>query len=342
MWLEQKTEGSRLQRIKLDQEPWSFRKLGKKGMKHLSWFYVAYATGFTFVGYFYPVRELVVDFWSFNLAIMPLSWIVFFTLATYINAGWMREQVCMYMCPYARFQSVMFDHDTLIVSYDAGRGEPRGSRKRSADASAQGLGDCVSCELCKQVCPTGIDIRDGLQYQCIGCALCIDACDSVMDKMEYPRGLIRYSSENALASNKTHWLRPRIIGYTLVLTLMVTVFSLQVFGRIPIEMTALRDRNQLYVTTTDGAVENLYTLQLANKDESMHEFVISISQLNDARIIGETSHTLAAGEIKSINLRIRAQPNALTQGNTEFVFHAKVPGSDTLQVEAESRFLKPL
>jgi cytochrome c oxidase accessory protein FixG len=342
MWLEQKTEGSRLQRIKLDQAPWSWEKVRKKGMKHLSWLYVGYATGFTFVGYFYPVRELLTDLWTFNLALMPLSWVIFFTLATYINAGWMREQVCMYMCPYARFQSVMFDHNTLIVSYDEKRGEPRGSRKRSANAADEGLGDCVNCELCKQVCPTGIDIRDGLQYQCIGCALCVDACDSVMDKMDYPRGLIRYTSENALAGDKTHWLRPRIIGYSLVLLCMVTVFSFQVFGRVPIELSALRDRTQLYLTTDDGAIENLYTLQLANKDEARHEFVISLADLEGAEIIGKTTYMVQAGEMKSINLRVRTKPESLEQINTQFLFRARVEGIPNLEVEAESRFLKPL
>ena len=173
----------------------------------------------------------------FDAGVWAPLWVMFFTLATYINAGWMREQVCLYMCPYARFQSVMFDKDTLIVSYDPGRGEPRGSRKRSADPAALGLGECIDCELCKQVCPTGIDIRDGLQYECIGCALCMDACNSVMDKMSYPRGLIRYTSEDELEGRKTRWLRPRIIGYVLVLCVMVGVFWYNMFSRIPVELT---------------------------------------------------------------------------------------------------------
>ena len=213
MWIEQKAEGSRNQRIRLDKGPWTLSKVMRKIGKHGGWLLVAFATGMTFVGYFYPMRELVVELATLSTGKWQALWTLFFTLATYINAGWMREQVCIYMCPYARFQSVMFDRDTLIVSYDPARGEPRGSRKRSADPAELGLGDCIDCDLCVQVCPTGIDIREGLQYECIGCALCIDACDSVMHKMGYEPGLIRYTSENALEGKKTHWARPRVIGY---------------------------------------------------------------------------------------------------------------------------------
>src|SRR6056297_99074 len=218
-------------------------------MKHVSWLLVAYFTGFTFVGYFYPIHELLFDLWSFELPLMAVSWIVFFTLATYINAGWMREQVCTYMCPYARFQSVMFDRDTLIVSYDENRGEPRGRRKRSLShekARAEGHGDCIDCDLCVQVCPTGIDIRDGLQYECITCAACIDACDSVMDKMGYPRGLIRYTTENAMAGKKSRILRPRIFIYLAVLLGLMTLFAVMLTGREMVDLDVLRDRTALY------------------------------------------------------------------------------------------------
>ena len=207
MWIEQRVEGSRNQRIKLDKAPWSAGKLAKKITKHGMWLGVGFLTGLTFVGYIYPIRDLVYDILTLQVGAWGAAWTVFFTLATYINAGWMREQLCIYVCPYARFQSVMFDQDTLTVAYDATRGEPRGARRRDADRDAGDLGDCISCQLCVQVCPTGIDIRDGLQYQCIGCALCIDACDSVMDKMGYEPGLIRYASERELAGDKTHWLR---------------------------------------------------------------------------------------------------------------------------------------
>jgi cytochrome c oxidase accessory protein FixG len=342
MWLEQVCEGSRNQRIKLDKAAWSPEKVARKTAKHGSWLFVGFVTGLTFVGYFYPIKQLVPALATLDIGGWPLFWIAFFTVATYINAGWMREQVCMYMCPYARFQSVMFDHDTLIVSYDKGRGDPRGSRKRTADPAQLGLGDCIDCELCKQVCPTGIDIRDGLQYECIGCALCIDACDSVMEKMQYPKGLIRYTSEQQLGGGTTHWLRPRIIGYVVVLTIMVGVFWYNMLSRIPLELTAIRDRNQLYVTTDSGAIENIYTLHLVNMDREMHEFEITISGIEGASIIGETAHTLDGGEVRSISIRVRAEPDTLDRPSTELDFKAKALDMPSLQAVTESRFMKPL
>ena len=342
MWIEQKTEGSRNQRMKLDKAPWSLEKIARKIAKHGGWLFVGFVTGMTFVGYFYPIKELVYDLATLSAGKWQLMWTVFFTLATYINAGWMREQVCKYMCPYARFQSVMFDQDTLIVSYDRNRGEPRGSRKRSVDHKDLDVGDCIDCSLCVQVCPTGIDIRNGLQYECIGCALCIDACNSVMDKMEYPRGLIRYTSEHQLEGGTTHWLRPRIIGYAAVLCIMVGVFSYNIFNRIPVELTAIRDRNQLYVETDSGAIENIYTLQLVNMDEAPHEYVLSISGIPDAEIIGATHHMLEASEVRTITLRIRVEPETLDKPSTELNFRVEAVDMPSLQATSESRFMKPL
>ncbi|MGJ8686834.1 MAG: cytochrome c oxidase accessory protein CcoG, partial [Spongiibacteraceae bacterium] len=248
MWAEQKAEGSRNQRIKLDAAPWSLDKLRKRTLKHGMWIVVSLATAFTFVAYFTPAKQLIQDCINNNLHPWALFWIVFFTAATYLNAGWMREQVCMYMCPYARFQSAMFDSDTLIISYDKERGDPRGSRKR--DAVDTGLGDCVDCELCVQVCPTGIDIRDGLQYQCIGCALCVDACNSVMKKMDYAPGLISYTTENALAKKPSRILRPRLIGYIVVMLIMCGLFTYKVISREALELSVLRDRQALYVQSS--------------------------------------------------------------------------------------------
>ncbi len=342
MWLEQKTEGSRNQRMKLDKAPWSLEKIARKVAKHGSWLFVAFLTGLTFVGYFYPVRDLVYDLATGSAGKWAALWTTFFTLATYINAGWMREQVCKYMCPYARFQSVMFDRNTLIVSYDRDRGEPRGSRKRSADRADIALGDCIDCELCKQVCPTGIDIRNGLQYECIGCALCIDACNSVMDKMQYPRGLIRYTSENELDGGSTHWLRPRIIGYVLVLCVMAGLFSWRILTRIPVELTVIRDRNQLYLTTDSGAIENIYTLHLVNMDDAPHPFDITISGVPGAEIIGATRHDLDGGEVRAITLRVRAEPEVLARPSSELDFTAIASDMPSLRATSESRFVKPL
>ncbi|MEZ5556625.1 cytochrome c oxidase accessory protein CcoG [Haliea sp.] len=342
MWIEQRFEGSRNQRMRLDKAPWSLEKVVRKILKHGGWLFMAFLTGMTFVGYFYPIRELLPDLLTLSAGQWGVLWTIFFTCATYINAGWMREQVCKYMCPYARFQSVMFDQDTLIVSYDPGRGEPRGSRKRDADHRAQGLGDCIDCNLCVQVCPTGIDIRNGLQYECIGCALCIDACNSVMDKMSYPRGLISYTSEHQLQGGKTHWLRPRMIGYVLVLTVMVSLFSYRVISRVPLEMTVIRDRNELYVTTMDGNIENIYTLNLVNMEQSMHEFEIVVTGIDGAEIIGDTLHTLDGGEVRSINLRVRVAPERLSRPSTEIEFTARATDRESLQVSSESRFMRPL
>lgn len=342
MWAEQKAEGSRNQRIKLDKEPWSARKIAKKCAKHGMWLGVGLLTGLTFVGYFYPIRDLIYELLTLQAHMWGVAWTVFFTLATYINAGWMREQVCMYMCPYARFQSVMFDHDTLIVSYDSSRGEPRGARKRNSNHRTQGLGDCISCQLCVQVCPTGIDIRDGLQYQCIGCALCVDACDSVMGKMGYDPGLIRYTSERELQeAKKTHWLRPRLIAYVCVLLLMVTAFSWRIISRVPLEMTVIRERSQLYVENAAGDIENIYTLQILNMDEEMHSYQLRIEGLKDAELIGNSHVTLSSGEVLSLPLRVSAHREDFDRPSTAFEFIIEADDGSPWKTRADTRFLVP-
>lgn len=342
MWIEQRWEGTRNQRIKLDKQPWSLAKAFRKGGKHATWLFVAFMTGLTFVGYFSPIRDLVFELVDFSASSWAFMWIVFFTLATYINAGWMREQVCKYMCPYARFQSVMFDSDTLIVSYDYKRGEPRGSRKRSSDHRADGKGDCIDCELCVQVCPTGIDIRDGLQYECIGCALCVDACNSVMRKMGYEPGLVRYTSERELEGGKTHWLRPRIIGYIVMLALMVSVFTYSVLSRIPVELTVMRDRNTLFVETADGGVENIYRLHIVNMDPKPHTYSLSVTGIDGLEVKGLTRYNLAGSEDREINLRVRADADALSAPRTDITFEIVAEDMPSLRAARESRFMKPL
>src|SRR6185295_2698837 len=247
LWIEKVIEGDRLKRMKLDGSRLSVHKVALKAAKHAAWIALALWAGFTFVGYFTPIHELGKE--AFALALGPWEsfWILFYGFATYGNAGWMREQVCKYMCPYARFQSVMFDRDTLVITYDRERGEQRGARGRNTDYKAKGLGDCVDCGICVQVCPTGIDIREGLQYECIGCAACIDGCDQVMDKMGYPRGLIRYSTENALAGKypeeKTAFrkvaariTRPRVVIYTAILCGCIALFTASLYLRVPLKV----------------------------------------------------------------------------------------------------------
>ena len=334
-------EGDRNQRIKLDKAPWSANKVIRKGGKQLTWIAIALLTGFTFVGYFNPVRELVPDFFALEAHPAAVFWTLFFTFMTYMNAGFMREQVCLYMCPYARFQSVMFDRDTLVVSYDVARGEPRGARKKGADHATEGLGDCVDCSLCVQVCPTGIDIRDGLQYECISCGLCIDACDAVMDKMGYPRKLISFTTEHALEHGKTQILRPRFIGYTLVLMLMAGLFVYTVANRVALDINIIRDRNLLFRQTPGGLVENIYTLRINNMDNEAHRYVIAVEGDYDYTFKGDREVFVEGGEVYSDLVRLVLDPGFLREANTEVVFTVTAVDNPELTAREESRFIGP-
>lgn len=342
MWIEHVTEGDRHQRIRLDAQPWSKQKIIKKTTKHSAWFALAFFTGFTFVGYFAPIKELGLDLLYFEAHAWSIFWLAFFSIATYANAGWLREQVCMYMCPYARFQSVMFDRDTLIVTYDEKRGEPRGSRKKKADISTQDLGSCIDCKMCVQVCPTGIDIRNGLQYECIGCAACIDACDMIMEKMDYPKGLIRYSTENAIEGKKSNILRPRLIAYGAVLMVMVITFFIVLFGRVPLEMDIIRDRNQLYRTTDTGSIENAYTLKIMNKTQDEKNYSIALTGLDGLHLDAPESIRAIPGELVSLSVTATLSPELLTKPNNTIEFHLKSIGEEGLEVIEESRFIGPM
>jgi cytochrome c oxidase accessory protein FixG len=274
MWIERKIEGSRSARMRLDRQPASVGKFLRKFAKHLSWGTVALWTGFTFVGYFTPIHVLAAEVMSLGLGPWEWFWVLFYAFATYGNAGWMREQVCKYMCPYARFQSAMFDKDSLIITYDQERGEPRGARNKSDPDSSKALGDCIDCSMCVQVCPTGIDIRKGLQYECIGCAACVDACNSVMDKIGAPRGLVRYWTDHAMTYRWStdqilrHAFRPRVIIYSLVLLAIVSVFVGTLLNRTPLKMDVIRDRGSMGREIEDGMIENVYRLQIMNTEET--------------------------------------------------------------------------
>jgi len=304
MWVEQITEGARHQRIRLEKAPMSWNKLRRRAAKHTLWLGWAFLTGLTFVGYFTPIRELTLSIAQFEISGWAGLWILFFTSATYINAGWLREQVCLYMCPYARFQSAMFDKDTLIVSYDAARGEPRGARKRNAERGE--LGDCIDCQLCVQVCPTGIDIRDGLQYECIGCAHCIDACAQVMEKMDYPPGLIRYTTEHELAGHKTNWFRGRTVGYAIVCLALISAFIFMVFDRETFAFDVLRERGQLFQTQADGSISNDYQLKIMNKSQQSSTYTLELVQPNWVKLDRDYETLIPAGEIENLTLRLLA------------------------------------
>jgi cytochrome c oxidase accessory protein FixG len=339
MWIEEKVEGSRNQRIKLDKADFSPQKLAKKVTKHALWLFVAFGTGLTFVGYFYPIRELVPDI--LTLAITDqwsIFWIGFFTLATYLNAGWLREQVCLYMCPYARFQSVMFDEDTLVVSSDPKRGDPRGSRKRKADYKEQGLGDCIDCNLCVQVCPTGIDIRDGLQYECIGCALCIDACDSIMEKMDYPPGLISYTTEQTLEGKESHVIRPKSVAYAAVLCLMIGSFAYSIFTRVPLELDVIKDRGALYQLTGMGKIENSYILKVMNMSNKDYNFEVSVEGIESLHITTQTKISVKSGEVYTLPTSIEVDPSKMETTHYTIEFTVRALDID-LEASSESRFL---
>ncbi|MGB5625152.1 MAG: cytochrome c oxidase accessory protein CcoG [Woeseiaceae bacterium] len=341
IWMEQLTEGTRSQRMKLDKAPWSLTKFRKKASKQFLWITFSMWTGFTFIGYFTPARELGADILAFNIGGWTLFWGLFYGFATYGNAGYMREQVCKYMCPYARFQSAMFDKDTLIISYDEKRGEPRGGRKRSVDHKAAGLGDCIDCQLCVQVCPTGIDIREGLQYECIACAACIDACDSIMDKMNYPRGLVRYTTEHSLHSETTRVIRPRMLVYAVLLLILVGGLVAAMASRTPVILDVIRDRNSLYRELPNDLVENIYTLKIINQSNDAREFSLSVSGAQDIVLDGvDHSVRVDGGSVLSLPVRVRAQRDNVQGVNTIF-FNIEALDDASVAVEEDSRFIGP-
>ncbi|MEJ2142732.1 MAG: cytochrome c oxidase accessory protein CcoG [Gammaproteobacteria bacterium] len=343
LWIERKIEGDRNKQMKLAKAPWSLRKFRIRGTKHFIWIIFSLWTGFTFVGYFTPITGLWNSIYSLNLGPWETFWIIFYSFATYGNAGWMREQVCIYMCPYARFQSAMFDKDTLIISYDKKRGEPRGSRKKSVDPKEKGLGDCVDCTLCVQVCPTGIDIRNGLQYQCIGCAACIDVCNDVMDKMGYDKGLVKYTTQHAIDNEVTHVLRPRMIVYALLLVGITSALFYNMVTRMPLELDIIRDRNALYGETTEGLVENIYTLKLINMDNKAHTYQLSAKGLKDMILVNRKGNiTVNSGEVVDLPVRVQVDPVNLEEAGNDIEFHLQAIDNPDLQVIETGRFIGPV
>lgn len=341
MWCEKITEGDRNQRIKLHAAPWSLDKLLRRSAKHTLWLAISLLTGLTFVGYFTPVRPLAEELLTLQMAGVSLFWVLFFTGATYLNAGWLREAVCMHMCPYARFQSVMFDKDTLTISYDAARGEVRGPRKREANPASLGLGDCIDCQMCVQVCPTGIDIRDGLQMECIGCAACIDACDSIMDKMGYARGLVKYTSERQLQGGKTHLLRPRLIGYTAVLLVMIGALVVALVERPMVSLDVSKDRG-LFRENSQGLIENIYSLKIINKTQQRQGYQLSLVNGNDFVLQGKTRLSLAPGEIVDVPVSVAMLSERPRSGSQELTFKVADSDEPNIHSEAKSRFVAPM
>jgi cytochrome c oxidase accessory protein FixG len=314
MWVERHLEGDRMKRMKLDAAAWSLEKLARKGAKHAVWIAIGLWTGFTFVGYFTPIHTLGAAVFAAELGPWEVFWVLFYGFATYGNAGWMREQVCKYMCPYARFQGVMFDKDTLIISYDAERGEPRGTRGRQTDLKAAQLGSCIDCGLCVDVCPTGIDIRQGLQYECIGCTACIDVCNGVMDKMHYPRGLIRYDTQNGLQQHLgrsavvRRILRPRVLVYSAMLGLICLALGLSLWLRSPFRVDVERDRGAMARIVDDGWVENVYRLQIMNTTEDTQHYRVHATGLPQLLTDGRADIVVEPAQALWVPVALRVPP----------------------------------
>lgn len=347
LWIEKKVEGDRSARMRLDQSSISLEKVGKKWLKHGLWLAFGLWTGFTFVGYFTPIQELGAAVIGWELGPWQTFWIVFYGFATYGNAGFMREQVCKYMCPYARFQSAMFDKDTMIVTYDENRGEPRGPRSKKADPKAMGLGSCVDCSLCVQVCPTGIDIRKGLQYECIGCGACIDVCDDVMDKVGYPRGLIKYSTQNAIANGWSAgqiWrrvARPRVLIYTAILVAITLAMMTSLYMRTPLKVDVIRDRGALARMVEMGRIENVYRLQILNATEQVQTYQLTVSGLPDITIVSDSTVTVLPTERRGVAVTVQIPPDTAAPGSHPIVFGVTAESDPRIHVTEKSAFIIP-
>ncbi|MCB1592170.1 MAG: cytochrome c oxidase accessory protein CcoG [Alphaproteobacteria bacterium] len=306
VWVERIVQGDRNKRKKLREGPWTFEKLWKMAATHFLWLVIAWVTAGSFVLYFNDAPTLVWSFFELNVSSTVLAFIAGLTFSTYVMAGFAREQVCIYMCPYARFQSAMFDSDTLIIGYDEVRGEKRGKHKKGEPWD--GRGHCVDCTACVQVCPMGIDIRDGLQMECIACGLCVDACNNIMDKVELPRGLIRYDTERRMSlpeaerSKKVvHLMRPRTFYYVVILALVGGVMLYALITRAPQELHVLHDRNPLFVALSDGSIRNGYVLKILNKTHDHRRYSVSVEGLENVVL-----EIQGAGDIQPENLYVEA------------------------------------
>lgn len=339
IWFEEKIQGTRNHRMKLDQEPWTAKKWWKKGLTHFCWLAFSLFTSLIFVGYFTPITTLFVDFFTFNASFWSVVFVLIFLFCTYANAGWMRETMCTHICPYARFQSAMFDKDTFTVTYDAKRGETRGPRSRKdTDYKEKGLGDCIDCNLCVHVCPTGIDIRNGLQYECINCGACIDACDDTMEKMGYEKGLISYTTEHSLEGKKTKVFRGKLVGYFLVLLAVCAAFAWTIIERKTVVMDIVRDRGALFRQTDEGLIENTYTLKVINKSQLEQTYVLSVRGLDQAQWIGATEIKVPGGETVNVPVSLALDPVQAKKPAVSIEFVLQVKGDDTVMLTQESKF----
>ncbi|MDK4563711.1 cytochrome c oxidase accessory protein CcoG [Kingella kingae] len=350
LWIDHLVEGDRNKRLKLDKEPWNARKIRIKAIKYTLIFVVAAWTGITFAGWFTPIRDFVPAIFNGTAGSVALGTAAFYGMVTWLFGHIMREQVCLHMCPYARFQSAMFDHDTLVISYDEERGEPRGARKKNAEHND--MGDCINCTACVQVCPTGIDIRDGLQYQCIGCAACIDACDEIMDKMGYPRGLIRYTTEAVLkheytdADIKKHLLRPKVVGYGGMLLAAIIALLVGIATRQTMQIDVIKDRGVMVRENKEGMLENAYNLSISNASDKPQIVTADVTGFKDIRLTGlpENGVLVPAGQIITVPVQVATQPEYADKGSHPivFTFHYRTegqPATEARDIEEQSIFI---
>ncbi|TMO69834.1 cytochrome c oxidase accessory protein CcoG [Pseudoalteromonas aurantia] len=339
-WVEHKTEGTRNQRIKLDKSPWSFNKVRKKTLKHVAWLLISVFTATSFMAYFIPAHTLYTDMFLLEWSGLTSFWVFLFAFCTYGNAGFLREKMCTVACPYSRFQAVMFDKDTLVVTYDTVRGENRGPRKRKEDPKKAGLGDCVDCNLCVDVCPAGIDIRNGMQYECINCGLCIDACNDTMSKFGYEKNLIRYESENQANGIKTDPFRLKLLGYASLTALIIITMIVWAFNRTPIEASVIRDRNALYRMNYEGLVENPYTLSIINKTQQTMSYQISLGGLESATLKVPTRIVIEAGEMELVPVTVIADGYDLRKKATAITFTIDALEDSSITMTKDSYFYK--
>ncbi|MBQ4851776.1 cytochrome c oxidase accessory protein CcoG [Pseudoalteromonas sp. MMG012] len=339
-WVEHKMEGTRNQRIKLDKSAWSIGKVRKKAIKHSLWLAISLFTATSFMAYFIPVKVLYSEMFTLQWSGITSFWVFLFAFCTYGNAGFLREKMCTVACPYSRFQSVMFDKDTLVVTYDSVRGEHRGPRKRKDEPAKVGLGDCVDCNLCVDVCPAGIDIRNGLQYECINCGLCIDACNDTMNKFGYAKNLISYQSENQAEGKTTNPFRLKLLGYASLTALLLVTMVIWVFNRTPIEASVIRDRNALYRMNYEGLVENPYTLSIINKTQQTMSYHISMSGLDSAELKVPTRITIEGGQMDLVPVTAIADGYELTKKSTAIKFTIDALEDSSITITKDSYFYK--
>lgn len=340
VWVEHRIEGTRNKRMALDRAPWTLSKVTKKTVKHIIWQLMSLLTATTFISYFIPVNELYSTMFTFDWSGAVTFWVLFFALATYGNAGWMREHVCIHLCPYSRFQSAMFDKNTLLVAYDAKRGENRAPRKRKDDPKALGLGDCVDCNLCVDVCPAGIDIRNGIQYECINCGLCIDACDETMDKFNYPKGLISYTSEQKLAGKEVKRFNFKIVSYGALTLIFIVLLGMWISNRVPLEANIIRDRNALYRVNYEGIVENTYTLKILNKSQNPLHFDIDVLNIAYPKIKLPKAVLIEAGTMQEVPITLAINGDFLKSKITEVIFAIQSTEQPEIQLQKNTVFFR--